>query len=94
MLTRLRRACRRLGIARLDGGPAGIAATFRGQPPAVEGLGRHDNRLLLRQPSRTAAERLTAAAALLRALPRREPPLTAAARSATTRRRGRRLPLR
>ena len=68
VLTRLRRACRRLGVARLEGGPAGIAATFRDDPPAAEGLELQDGRLLLRQASRTAAERLTAAATLLRAL--------------------------
>jgi transcription-repair coupling factor (superfamily II helicase) len=51
-LARLRLRCRRLGVRRLEGGPQGVAAQLAGE------------RLILRKPSQTAAERL----ALLRRL--------------------------
>ncbi|MBU8539167.1 DEAD/DEAH box helicase [Falsiroseomonas tokyonensis] len=68
-LVRLSIACRRLGIARLEVGPAAAAATPRqvpADPPAA--LEWSKGRLLLRQASGTAAERLAVAQALLAAL--------------------------
>ena len=78
MITRLRRACRRLGVARLEGGPAAVAARFRGAPPHVPGLERTGDRLLLRHASRTASERLNIATTLLRMLRDKTEPIVAA----------------
>ncbi|MCI0752296.1 DEAD/DEAH box helicase [Teichococcus vastitatis] len=46
VVARLRLRCRRLGVRRLEAGPQGVAAQLDGE------------RLILREPSRTAAERL------------------------------------
>jgi transcription-repair coupling factor (superfamily II helicase) len=52
-LARLRLRCRRLGVRRLEGGPQGVAAQLDGE------------RLILRKPSQTPAERLALLAKLL-----------------------------
>ncbi len=61
----LRAACRELGVARLEAGPAAVAAEMRGEPGAVAGLERKDARLLLRVHTTTASERLAAAGEML-----------------------------
>ena len=72
-LARLSAHCRRLGIAKLEVGPEAAAATPRGTAPHEDmfptlPLERRGDRLLLRRPSATPAERLATAAALLAAL--------------------------
>jgi transcription-repair coupling factor (superfamily II helicase) len=66
-LTHLRAMCRRLGVARLDTGPAGAAATLRqplrAEPPAP--FQCRGERLVLPRESRDAAGKLAAAEALL-----------------------------
>ena len=62
----LRAACLRLGVARLEAGPAAVAADLRAEPPDMKGLERKDRRLILRQPSNSADERLVLARTLLR----------------------------
>ena len=66
----IRQACHRLGVARLEAGPAGAAATLRGQAdaPEIEGLEHKGRRLLLRRQTTTAADRIAAARQLLRLL--------------------------
>ncbi|HET9147395.1 MAG TPA: DEAD/DEAH box helicase [Acetobacteraceae bacterium] len=66
---RLRMGCRRLGIAKLEVGPAAAAASFRGKPPAATApLELHGERLILRKPSHTSAQALAVAAELIAAL--------------------------
>ena len=72
-LARLSAHCRRLRIAKLEVGPEAAAATPRetashGDMFATSPLERRGDRLLLRRPSATPAERLAAAVALLAAL--------------------------
>jgi transcription-repair coupling factor (superfamily II helicase) len=71
-LARLSVRCRRLGVARLEVGPAAAAATPRGAPPAEAPpppLALRNGRLLLRREGADGAEaRLAAAEALLDAL--------------------------
>ncbi|WP_232629276.1 helicase-related protein [Methylobacterium sp. Leaf118] len=72
-LARLRIACRALGIARLTGGPQGIAADFRAgtAPPIMpvsDAITLRDGRVVLRQSSDTPPRRAEQAAALLRTL--------------------------
>jgi transcription-repair coupling factor (superfamily II helicase) len=73
-LARISARCRRLGIARIEIGPSAAAVTPRAasaEPPP--GLELRNGRLLLRRESKSAAERLAAAEALLAALaPRRK----------------------
>ena len=69
-LGRLRAACRQLGIARLNGGPQGIAADFRagrrpGPMAAADDLVFKENRVVLRRPTDDAAARADLAADLL-----------------------------
>lgn len=69
-LGRLRAACRQLGIARLSGGPQGIAADFRagvrpGPMPASDDLLLKESRVVLRCPAEDAASRAELAADLL-----------------------------
>ncbi len=66
----LRALCRGLGVARLEAGPAAIAADMRAEPPDVEGLERKNKRLLLREPTAGPAERLAASRRLLRLISR------------------------
>ncbi len=61
----LRADCLELGVARLEAGPAAVAATMRAEPGEVEGLERKGWRLLLRVPTSTASARLAAAKDLL-----------------------------
>ncbi len=61
-LSDLRAQCRALGIARLDVGPAGVAADLREVPPEVDGLELKGKRLILRD---SRADRLAAARVLL-----------------------------
>ncbi|MBV9537642.1 MAG: DEAD/DEAH box helicase, partial [Acidisphaera sp.] len=68
MVARLRRACRRLGVARLDGGPHGIAARMRETPRPIDGLELRDGRYVRAEPTHSAGERLKAAAEVLRAI--------------------------
>jgi transcription-repair coupling factor (superfamily II helicase) len=68
-LARISARCRRLGIAKLEAGPGATAATPRAEmPEPVPPLERRGERLLLRRPGATPAERLANAAALLAAL--------------------------
>ncbi|MCP8940655.1 DEAD/DEAH box helicase [Alsobacter sp. SYSU M60028] len=73
VLARLAVECRALGVARLDGGPQGLAASFRpGSEPAAPPhldppCAWREGRLVWPTPTRTPAERLRAAAAFLRA---------------------------
>ena len=60
-----RSTCRELGVARLEAGPAAVAADMRSEPPDVEGLERKGLRLILRQPSAGPDERLVLARRLL-----------------------------
>jgi len=69
-LWRLGAACRQLGIARLNGGPQGIAADFRagrrpGPMAAADDLVFKENRVVLRRPTDDAAARADLAADLL-----------------------------
>ena len=69
-LARLRTGCLALGIARLTGGPQGIAADFRpgtAPPPmpASDGIALREGRVVLRRESGDPAERGRQAAALL-----------------------------
>ncbi|MBE7249649.1 MAG: DEAD/DEAH box helicase, partial [Actinomycetospora chiangmaiensis] len=69
-LGRLRAACRRLGVARLSGGPQGIAADFRpgrrpGPMAAADDLILKENRIVLRKATKDAAARADMAADLL-----------------------------
>ena len=69
-LGRLRAACRGLGVARLSGGPQGIAADFRpGRRPgpmvAADDLILKENRIVLRKATKDAAARADMAADLL-----------------------------
>ncbi len=61
-LSDLRAHCRTLRIARLDVGPAGVAADMGVTPPEIAGLERKGRRLILRD---NRADRLAAARALL-----------------------------
>ena len=72
-MARLRAACRRLGVARLEVGPAAAAATLRGEPRRTEipGLDLHDGRMILRRATATPEQRLAVAEALLGALAKR-----------------------
>ncbi len=68
-LARLSARCRRLGVARLEVGPAAAAATPRGAwPQPVAALVQRNGRMLLQRESADAAARLATAAALLDAL--------------------------
>ncbi len=51
-----RAACRRLGVTRLEAGPAGAAAEMQGDLPDIDGLKRRKNRLVL--PGGTATDLL------------------------------------
>ncbi|GJD36158.1 DEAD/DEAH box helicase [Methylobacterium aerolatum] len=69
-LGRLRAACRRLGVARLSGGPQGIAADFRpgrrpGPVATADDLILKENRIVLRRATQDAAARADMAADLL-----------------------------
>ena len=69
-LGRLRATCRQLGIARLNGGPQGIAAEFRpgcrpGPMAAADDLVLKENRIVLRRACGDAARRAESAAELL-----------------------------
>jgi transcription-repair coupling factor (superfamily II helicase) len=69
-LGRLRAACRQLGIARLSGGPQGIAADFRpgcrpGPMAAEKDLVVKESRIVLRRPAEDAGQRADLAADLL-----------------------------
>ena len=68
-LSLLRVACRRRGVSRLDVGPEAVAATFHDAVPAVDGLERHEARLILRRHALYPAGMLSAADALLTKLP-------------------------
>ncbi len=61
----LRADCLKLGVARLEAGPAAVAATMRAEPGEVAGLERKGCRLLLRVPTSTGEARLAAAKAVL-----------------------------
>ena len=61
----LRADCLELGVARLEAGPAAVAASLRAEPGEVDGLERKGCRLLLRVPTSTVRARLTAAKGLL-----------------------------
>jgi transcription-repair coupling factor (superfamily II helicase) len=66
-LSSLRASCRRLGVAKLEAGPAAAAATLR-VPPTTEPprpLERRGERLVLPRRSRDGAERLHAGETLL-----------------------------
>ena len=67
-----RQACRALGIARLEVGPAGAAVDFRPDTavPEIDGFERKDRRLLLRRATRDPDERIAAARHLLQAVRR------------------------
>jgi transcription-repair coupling factor (superfamily II helicase) len=68
-LARLRVGCRRLGIAKLEVGPSAAAASFRGEPPAVEPpLEARGERILLRRNSEDEAALLATATELLKRL--------------------------
>ncbi|MBC9205350.1 DEAD/DEAH box helicase [Roseomonas aerophila] len=68
-LARLRLRCRRLGVARLEVGPNGAAARFRGRPPAIRPpMEQREGRVLLKQPSQGAEALLATAEAMLTAL--------------------------
>ena len=62
----LRAECRRLDVAKLEAGPAAVAADMRTDPPDIAGLERKARRLILRQPTGGLDERLTLARRLLR----------------------------
>ncbi|TXM72335.1 DEAD/DEAH box helicase [Methylobacterium sp. WL12] len=69
-LGRLRAACRELSVARLNGGPQGLAADLRpgvkvGPMPACEDLVLRDGRVVLRRPVSEPAERTALAMDLL-----------------------------
>ncbi len=69
-LGRLRAACRQLGIAKLGGGPQGIAADFRpgcrpGPMQAAEDLVLRDSRIVLRRATDNPATRAELAVELL-----------------------------
>jgi len=69
-LGRLRATCRQLGIARLNGGPQGIAAEFRpgcrpGPMAAADDLVLKENRIVLRRACGDATRRAESAAELL-----------------------------
>jgi transcription-repair coupling factor (superfamily II helicase) len=67
---RLRLRCARLGVTRLEVGPAGAAASFRGEPPPARApVEARNGRLVLKRDGGDAAE---AAWALLDAIGRRE----------------------
>ncbi len=59
-LSDLRAHCRALGVARLEAGPAGVAADLARAAPEVEGLERKGARLILRdrRPDRLEAARI------------------------------------
>ncbi|TCH98120.1 DEAD/DEAH box helicase [Roseococcus sp. SYP-B2431] len=68
-LARLRMECRRLGIVRMDVGPAAAAATFRSDPPTVSPpLELRGGRVVLPRPSGSEADRIAAAVELLQGL--------------------------
>ncbi|MHC2019375.1 DEAD/DEAH box helicase [Methylobacterium sp. CM6247] len=72
-LARLRVGCRTLGIARLSGGPQGLAADFRANAPPIllpvnAHIERRDRRVLLRAQCEDAVERGHLAARLLERL--------------------------
>ena len=62
----LRADCRRLGVAKLEAGPAAVACDMRAEPPEMPGLDRRGRRLILRQPTGSADERLAVARRMLR----------------------------
>ena len=69
-LGRLRAACRGLGVARLNGGPQGVAADLRpgvrlGVMPAEDGLGLREGRIILRRSAADATARTALAMDLL-----------------------------
>ena len=62
----LRSECHRLDVARLEAGPAAVAADMRSEPADIDGLERKGKRLILRQPTGGLDERLALARRLLR----------------------------
>ncbi|GJE08898.1 MULTISPECIES: DEAD/DEAH box helicase [Methylobacterium] len=69
-MARLRVDCVRLGVARLTGGPEGVAADLRpgvrpGPMPAADGLVQRDGRVVLRRPAEDETARLALATRLL-----------------------------
>ena len=66
----LRAECNRLDVARLEAGPAAVAADMRIQPPDIAGLERKAKRLILRQQTCGLDERLALARKLLRRIGR------------------------